>query len=694
MHSPTARILWLIALFANASAPAGAERPVAFSSSVTIPVEEFLQLRQRSDLPKVTSIEEVVLSGQFGKSLSLTFSGRCAGGFEPRPALKIAEGFSLSGCKGDALFSASDDTLSLVPLASRFRLSCEVRPKNWNEIEIHVLNALSFSGKVSGAEVIAEHTDATERKIGITPAAGKVAARGGGEISGIAKYRVTVQPEESTFHYVFRLRNPGRVKRRYEIRWFNGEVVQKVRGLANYDESETGAELQLNPGDNEISVTGRFQGTAFKPLMASEQQYLLVESHPTLQLTIEGNGRRIAPKDPELHPRFTNGRLYVFGSQGDLSWKTRRLEVLEAMGYSITSADYRYYVPEFGNPVVEARYQLNNQGTPEIAIDVPGIATYLEVDGQPQVLYKSTDGKLLAQVPSGTSMVFVQYRGTQGAGRMLSGQRAELVKPNAVLSNVSVNLLTPAKWKVLFGSSLVGVGSDFGTSSIIAGLLLGLALWGFASWWGFSPRGALGVGITGFGLGFLAFSSLALFGALAVLLMIRYRATLLEFLQDHPWRAFLFAGVAGVPLIIVAFWGLVSFIGGQQAFVGKGISQYNSNSVRPQGKRSRGAVSEESGGGGEDEQAVDVALGSAPSPAPEPDAQSYQGLPAKIDIPYNLHETSFHQSMVDGRGRIVLRAVLMSATVLTALYTAVLALLSMALYRRRTGIRSWLRLAA
>jgi hypothetical protein len=59
---------------------------------------------------------------------------------------------------------------------------------------------------------------------------------------------------------------------------------------------------------------------------------------------------------------------------------------------------------------------VNNQGTPEIGFAVPGTPTYLEVNGQPQVLYKSPEGKLLLQVPQGLSSVMLQYRSDRKAG--------------------------------------------------------------------------------------------------------------------------------------------------------------------------------------------------------------------------------------------------------------------------------------
>lgn len=675
-------------LFAKA-ALAGAPAP----STVTVPIDEYLGLRKNAELERVTSLENVTLRGKFGKALSLTFQGRCSGGYAAKEVLQVDDRFTLGDCKGDAILDVSGGKYRLVPLAKTFKLSCELRAANWSGLEIDVKNALAFTSSVTGAEVLAEksgdgrHVILTEKSR---------TARPSGEVTGTAKYRITVKPEETEFRYVLRLTNPSRGRRAFRLPFRNGEIVQKARGIASFEEQEKGITLNLTPGDNELVLQGRFVGAKFVPLLPSEQQMLLVESHPTLLLTAEGKGRRVSPTDAELRPQFTNARAYILGKGSELSWTTRKLDVLEATGFAVSSASYRYYLPENGAPVVEATYTVNNQGTPEVGLDVPGTPTYLEVNGSPQVLYKSPEGKMLVQLPPGQSSFMLQYRPERKNDVAVTSVGEQLVKPEAVLSNVSISLLTPSKWRLVFGAGLAGGGSDFGAEVC----LLAIATFGlcflFASLWKFDRRRRWVFAFAAAGLTFFVpeFSAVFAMGAV-VSVLCRYRMPLWKFFRGKPVRAFVAIFLVGLPAAAITLAASVALIGTSRNMVAKNManSNYRAQNVEsaqvaaPSGKLlGSGDVAELDGAGGTG------AFGDKATEAPSEtvsDAAGYQGLPARIDIPSDVSATFFHQSMVDRHGRVMLRAWLVSQSILGGLALLCFLVAATLFWRRRNNVVAW-----
>lgn len=658
----------LVGIVSVVSGMAAADSKTA-SSVVTIPIQEYLELRKVSELAKVTSVEEVRLEGTFGKELTLSFRGRCAAGLEPKEVLKHNEDIGMSDCKGDALLDVQGDTVRLVPLQRQFKLTCRIQSKNWNEFSLQILNAFSFSGRVTGAEVIAESDDSHGLNVLLTPKQ-LVSHREERAVTGTAKYRISIQPEQTTFQYAFRLSNPNRGTRSYEIKWLNGETIQKVRGIASYNESEESLKLTLSPGENRVVVNGRYSGDKFQPLMPSQQQYLLVESHPTLQLTVNGKGRRISLNDDDLRPQFTNARLYVFSKESSFSWTTRKLDVLEAMGYSVKSANYRYYVPESGKPIVEASFDVENQGTPEIPLKIPGTPTYLEVNREPQVLYKNTDGRLLVQVPSGSSTVFLQYRTDKATSRVLASHNIELVKPEAVLSNVSLSLLTPFKWRLLYGMGLAGSASDFPETLVIWSFLLAGLLYFLSGLWQFGKRARWFIALSGLVLPFLVLDSVLFFVMAAVIMtLVRYRLAIWSFLKKRSiWMNLLIACAIGVPLLIVLTWSSTLFLGSSRMALNKSLSQTQNYAAQEPRMAEAAAPSPVKKAGGEGADGEEDSLDDQSEATGQGSQETFQGLPAKIVIPWNVEETTFSQSSVDVGGKIWFVGFLVSRGLMGGLY--------------------------
>jgi len=655
-------------------------------ATVTIPVKEYLDLRKNGEFEKVTSIEDVSLNGKFGKTLTLTFSGRCSGGFTAKEVLGVDDRFSLSDCKGDAILDVQNGSYRLVPLARKFKLSCDLRAPNWNGLKLDLKNGLAFSSNVVGAEVLAENNERQERHVVL--AEKSRTQRQSGEVTGTGKYRITVKPEETAFHYVLRLTNPSRGSRSFRLPLPNGEIVQKARGIASFEEQEKSIQLTLSPGENELVVQGRFNGARFVPLLNSEQQMLLVESHPTLLLTAEGKARRISPNDAELKPQFTNARAFIIGKAGELTWTTRKLDVLESTGFSVNGANYRYYLPESGGPVVEATYTMNNQGTPEVSFEVPGTPTYLEVNGSPQVLYKNPDGKLLAQVPPGTSNVMLQYRPERKRGVAFAHIGEQLVKPDAVLTNVHMSLLTPSKWKLLFGAGLTGGGSDFDAWSVVFALLMGSLCFLFAKFWKFDRRTRWIFASSTTGLVFFLPEFIGVFvGGMVISVLCRYRNSIWKFFRGKPIRAFAVAAIVVVPVGLFALVSAASLIGTSRHMVAKKMANSDyamQNQMPSKGLAGRGA-------GGAESDATTVEAGEEREEPTETvdDAAGYQGLPARIEIPSDVSSTDFYQSMVDRNGRVMLRAWLISQSILSMLALLCFATAAFLLFRRREKILAW-----
>ena len=99
----------------------------ATSHQVSIPLEDYEQLRKQSERPALTVVDLLRVEGSFGRrDLVIALTGRASGSWPTADVLQ-AEGARLHSCEGDALLSRSETgAFAVTPLAPRFSLRCRV----------------------------------------------------------------------------------------------------------------------------------------------------------------------------------------------------------------------------------------------------------------------------------------------------------------------------------------------------------------------------------------------------------------------------------------------------------------------------------------------------------------------------------------------------------------------------------------
>jgi hypothetical protein len=667
--------------------------PPAKGASATVPIGEYLDLRKKNEVPSVTTVEEIYLSGVYGKELALQFSGTASGQPQAKPVFDYTDAFSLHDCAGDAMFDLAEGSVSILPLGKRFKLSCKVSVKNWAELEMNLKNALFFRANVAGAEVITDSTEPGSRKV-ILSHGRRATAQADADITATGRYLVTAMPDDTRFSYVITATNPNRGIKPFDIHWPNGERVQKIHTTAEYSESDDGMTVKLPPGDTSIIVQGSLSGQKFEPPLHSEHQFVMIENHPTLQLAIDTEARRVGPRDAQMAQSFPSARAYLAGKEAKFSWTTKKLELFSTLGYSVKNANYLYYVPENGKGIVEAHFQFDNQGTPEIPLEVPGTATYLEINGVPQVLYKNADGKLVLQLGTGVQNVLLQYRTEQIHRGLASAMSIDLARPHSVLSNTTLQLRTPDKWSLLFGGGLHHLAWDYSVQGLVMAFLAALLTGWLLSSAGFEKRARWFVaGAIGFIL-FVNPSLVLLWIYTAVgAVLIRHRAVLFQFARKHAVISTVLTGGALFAMLVGS-----AFIHSVTRFDrGMGIQNMVSNAKSAAMNYDR-----------ERDEAADVSLGQAQAPSPARVAKpklkpgagggaddkdgdtvdqvqgTFQGLPARIEIPNDGQTHYFSQGLIDEKGQIRLSAVMLGMSVIGALCTLLAALSSVTLFKRRT----------
>ena len=246
-------------------------------SSVTLPMQEFLNLKQANEAPPIRNIEQAVLRGQYGRNLSIELTGSSTKKYDKRAFAAYNEHVSFHDCKGEAVLDREGNELVLIPRAERFKVTCDVAVDNWASLELTLHNTIYFRSDVTGGQTITSNEGESSRHITIvqeSPMQRTIAA----DVSAIGRYHLTQYPDETKFEYQFTLTNPGRSVKTFEISFPNGEKIQQVVTDQVYSEKGFGLVFQLKPGDNTVWVKGKYAAEAFAPVLSSEQQYLVVES--------------------------------------------------------------------------------------------------------------------------------------------------------------------------------------------------------------------------------------------------------------------------------------------------------------------------------------------------------------------------------------------------------------------------------
>ena len=431
----------LLALFSGLHIGVQAAEP----SSVTLSLEEYMKLVtkdlvKKPELPSLTVVEEALLSGEFGKSLKIRFSGSSIGERKASERLiDLNDNYSLTSCTGSAFLKAEGSSVSLFPRADKFSLECEIEVSKWQDLTLTAYNVLSLKSNVKGIKTRIQGQSGVQKtvyfEVPLTELQPVI-----GDISVVARFRIVVLPEAQNFTYNLELNNPNRGSKTFDFPLQNGESIRRVDFAGKWEEKKDHVIFQVEPGVKRVSIEGALGNKGFTSPFKEARQYLMIENHPNLQLDLKTNARRISASDAGLRESFASARTFQLNPADSLAWTARTLEIFFSPSLAINSANYRYHLPQEGHPMVQARFNVENRGVPELPLKVPGKPLYLEVAGRPQVLTKDADGNLLVQLPTGNQDFFVQYEAPPEVKGSVSGIRDELVKPAFLISNVSVGV--------------------------------------------------------------------------------------------------------------------------------------------------------------------------------------------------------------------------------------------------------------
>lgn len=734
---PIFRILTLIAIFTIPvvihSQDAHAQE--SKGNLVTIPVQDYLQFIKQNEKPRFVSIHGSQLSGQFGQSLKLEIHGQASTFLEKREFLRFdPQNISVDSCRGEAQVDFQGGTASFLPTTNQFSFSCQIGIKNWSQIALTVVQAMGAQVSVKGGEALVQTDAGGDREIILSKAMGSSGPSEDSPLSAVGRFRLTLLPEGNKFDYQMAIENPSRSPRKYTITWANSEHPSRITTDVEFSEEAGKLHLRLKPGNNIIRATGSYTADQFIAPLEGGPHYLLIENHQLLQVSTTSSARKISARDSGMSSNFSGQRAFLLqktAEQDRVSWQTKKLEILAALGFSIDSADYNYFVPAHGHGIVEARYVINNQGQPEIPLPVAGRPLYLEIDGTPQVLATNAEKDLLLQISPGIRNVYLQYEAPVETAGLFGVPSLLLAKPNAVMSQISSRVTFEDGASILAARGLNRFQTDFVNwfawlrFLIVGGLLLGY----------FVRHGQLSIArsLLALGAGVLAAGAWALAPSVlllaTVLVLIRYRKELLARLLGIQWSflkviaAIIVGGIGVFALSILILASrldlgkgdeVASYSEGDSArytapMAKKGAAADSMLSAQSfGGKRSQLAGKSPGGGGGAfgeplppppvaplDEmnpELSDQTMTESAQMEGESLGQDYQGLPAKVTVPPGKRVIHFERGLVEASAPIAITAAFIHPGVSQVfLVLAGLGWLAYAWFRRK-DLLGWLRL--
>lgn len=670
------------------------------SSTVTIPVQEYLNLVRQNEKPRFVTILGASLSGKFGERLSFTLNGQASSLNEKREFLRFdPQNVSFENCSGDAQIAFEGGSASLLALAPKFTLKCDILPKNWGQVQFTLVQVMGARTDVAGAEALVLTDPNGDRQISVTKSVG-----GGSRpeenlpVTAVGRFRISLLPENARFDYDISIENPARGSRPFDIRFANGEIPSRVATDGEYTEEGGVLRLRLKPGSNSVRIEGPYTAPQFKSPIAGGPHYLLIENHQLLQVTTESQARRVSARDAGLSSRFAGQRAFLLQTDGDtVAWTTKKLDVLPALGFSVESADYNYFIPTRGKGVVEATFRINNQGQPEIPLAVGGRPLYLEVDGQPQVLATNPEGELLLQLTPGVRSVYVQYEAPTETRASIGFPFLRLAKPNSVMSQIQSRLSFEDGASLLWAQGLSKSESDLLDLSLLARF----AMFAAFTYFFFSALKKLWRIGTAIAAGVIAAHSfgLALFALLllGVATLVRHRTRLIAWFSGIKWTwdktlgGLVVGGGLAIAMVLVFSFTLLK-ISGDLSGEGPGARNMTAgllqNKVSSYGARGAAPLMES------------YAADASPAEAMEQDGGGaigggdYQGLPAKVVVPEGRRVIHFERGLIEASAPVMMFAAFVHPGVPKLLFFLALASIFILAYRERAHIRNWLRISA
>ena len=613
----------LVALLLSVNAPPAPPR------QVTLPLEEYEKLRRLEERPSLTVVDLLRVEGSFARrDLAVALAGRATGTL-PTADVLSGDGFRLHSCQGDALVSrGGTGAFALTPLAPRFQVRCKVALDGSDRLLAQATPAvLEVVAEVADGELVASDGEGKGRSFSIV----RRIAGGREDLppSVAGRYRVTLLPDETRFLYRLEVRNPARGHRRFEVALRDVEHVESVDAPVAWDASDARYRFDLPPGETVISLHGRLTGGAFVPPVDASLQYLLLETHPLIRPEVRTQAKRVGVGEAGVDAEYRGAQAFLLDGRTEVAWSATRLEALKTAGFAVSRLSQVFFFGADGKARGESTFSIDNQGAPALTLPTGGEPTFASVAGEPAFLTRDAEGRLSLPLGQGRQAVVVQELRPFRSRLGLALARLDLPRAGVPASRADVQLRYPAEWLPLYEELAPAARWNFLKTErlVFAGLLLVLgerllALAGIGRRRRFllsgvlALAGALSDGVMGLGLVATASPLVALAATLA------FRR-----LEGASRVIALAAGAAVLVVLVVLLAGL-SLIGR----LDRGDVQVGSGAY----------VSKLAAEELEDRNA-------APAASPVPRAErkdAYEGLPARIDIPWGARRTSFAREML------------------------------------------------
>jgi hypothetical protein len=655
----------------------------ATSHQVSIPLEDYEALRKQSERPALTVIDLLRVEGSFARrDLSVVLTGRASGNMPTVEALS-AEGARLHSCQGEALLSrAESGHFAVTPLAPRFTLRCKVSLEGSDRLAASTTTAvLEVASGVADGELVASGEDGGQEFSVVRRIAG--AEQQDLPPTATGRYLVTLLPDEARFEYRLEVRNPARGHRRYEVALRAAEHVEGVDAKVAWDVEGTTYRFDLPPGETALVLRGRLAEPRFVAPVDASLQYLLLESHPLLRAELQTQAKRVGPAETGLAARFRGAQGFLLdGGGAEVAWTATRLQAVKTAGLAVGSLQQLWFLDAQGVAHGEATLAVDNQGSPALTLPGTPRPTFASVDGEPAFLTQDKDGNLFLPLAQGQQQVLVQDAQPFRRGLGFGVARLALPRLEVPASHAAVQLRFPAEWRPVYEELAPESHLHLLDLEELATLLLVIALAERLLALGALPRGrrwtlALALGLAG------AFVPSLRLGALLVLILAwaGIGVALLAVRLQGATRVVALLGSGLVALVAVGIFAAGAALRGgerpEELARMPAAPPPASMAVADEAMKSRWAK-EKDGAGPEGGKGVTATAEGGGA------AQSYEGLPAKIEIPGGVRQAWFSRELLATDAPRPVVVVMVASRLVSAVTGAVvLVFLALAFLQRR-----------
>jgi hypothetical protein len=596
-------------------------------AQVTLPLQEYETLRRSQERASVTVVDTMRILGSFrDRDVRVSFAGRSSGNLPTETALR-ADNVVLFGCDGEGIVSRGErGAFALTPLSSRFTVTCRLASRGSDRIEMSASRAVLWvESAITDGEFVWGSEDASgARSFSIVRRT--VVSAGKLEPSATGRYLLSLRPDETRFRYAIETHNPNRSRQSFDVELGSSEHVQQVT-----------------------------------PPVDASVQYCVLEAHPMLRPVLAGNPKRISSQETGISTEFRGAQAFLLTGRQRLAWDVTRLEILSTTSFALRKSSSVLFLAPDGWAIGESAYEMDNQGAADVTVPIEAQMTYAGLNGEPALLTKDAQGHLWLPISQGEQKLVLQHRQafTRWPGFALA--RLSLPQMPVPSSRASVEIRYPEQWYPLYSGFLSE--ARYGHPNVGALIVVALlALWSERSLAFLKiPKKARIVVVI---LTLLAAVSWG--WALAALVLANVATTVLWLVVKHArlrlGTTLVLAAVFGFMALLVAITSVPSLMRSRMSYPSSGY-EYG-DEVR---KAARAPVEAEV-------QQEPLA------------AQTYQGLPAKYEIPGGVERASFSREMLDTQKPRFVHVWAVSRTLLGWLQTLLVLAGAVAVFRERHDI--------